>query len=660
MYDAGTEILETCIAAGGVLSGEHGVGLEKRDLMPLMFTPEDLAAQAWMRDAFDPDGAANPGKVLPRGSRCGEIARVPEGTWVPTWTVSNADVERSRPSSRRPAPSCRSVRARTARSVGRCPSASRSAPAGIVAYDPAELTVTVGAGTSVAELREALGAAGQECPLDPRDDAATVGGVIAAGLSGHRRLRYGPVRDARARGAARDRRRQPRARRRAGGEERHRLRPAPPDRGIARHPRGDRAGDPAVPPRPATSAWATVDAPPEFVRARVFAPSTLLWDGARTQLLLEGDGRDVDLQLAAVGTGSTAAVRHHGPAWPDGPHRGRISVRPGAIVELGVALDAIAGAAGSPKAGVGTVHVATDTADALTERAAAPTRPAAGSSREAGGGDGFDGFGRDLPDRAIARRLEGRVRPHRQARTGPVPDYDADHRPRRRARSRRGRAGLVRRVRLCLPHCPTYRVTGLEAASPRGRIAAMRAVELHGAPIDATFLRVIDECVQCRGCEAACPSSVPFGHLMEGTRAALASQPATATTGGPSTPAYRRIGEWLAYRVVLARHRVLMALTWLAWLAQRLRLLPANVGVPPLRARELARALEIPRGGSPDAWVFTGCVMDAWMRDTHRAAATVLAATGLSCARPGRVAIAAARCTCTRVASTMPAGSRAG
>ena len=74
VHEAGTEILETCIAAGGVLSGEHGVGLEKRDLMPLMFTPEDLVAQAWMRDAFDPDGGANPGKVLPRGSRCGEIA----------------------------------------------------------------------------------------------------------------------------------------------------------------------------------------------------------------------------------------------------------------------------------------------------------------------------------------------------------------------------------------------------------------------------------------------------------------------------------------------------------------------------------------------------------------------------------------------------------
>jgi glycolate oxidase len=82
VYAAGNEILETCIAAGGVLTGEHGVGVEKRDLMPLQFTPDDLDAQARLRDAFDPDGVANPRKVLPRGSRCGELQRVPDGTWI--------------------------------------------------------------------------------------------------------------------------------------------------------------------------------------------------------------------------------------------------------------------------------------------------------------------------------------------------------------------------------------------------------------------------------------------------------------------------------------------------------------------------------------------------------------------------------------------------
>jgi glycolate oxidase len=82
VYAAGIEMLEACVDAGGVLTGEHGVGVEKRDLMPRLFSTEDLDAQARLRDAFDPDGAANPQKVLPRGSRCGELQRVPEGAWI--------------------------------------------------------------------------------------------------------------------------------------------------------------------------------------------------------------------------------------------------------------------------------------------------------------------------------------------------------------------------------------------------------------------------------------------------------------------------------------------------------------------------------------------------------------------------------------------------
>ncbi len=65
VHAAGEEIVAASVAAGGVLSGEHGIGLEKRDLMPLMFGPADLAAQAALRGAFDPVGLSNPGKVLP-------------------------------------------------------------------------------------------------------------------------------------------------------------------------------------------------------------------------------------------------------------------------------------------------------------------------------------------------------------------------------------------------------------------------------------------------------------------------------------------------------------------------------------------------------------------------------------------------------------------
>ena len=72
-----------CVAAGGTLSGEHGIGLEKRDAMVLVFSEADLEAQKWLREAFDPEGRCNPEKVLPRGgSRCSDLASVPEGAWV--------------------------------------------------------------------------------------------------------------------------------------------------------------------------------------------------------------------------------------------------------------------------------------------------------------------------------------------------------------------------------------------------------------------------------------------------------------------------------------------------------------------------------------------------------------------------------------------------
>ncbi len=79
---AGDEIVAASVAAGGVLSGEHGIGLEKRDLMPLMFSEVDLAAQAALRQAFDPEGRSNPGKVLPSPARCADVQAIPAGAWV--------------------------------------------------------------------------------------------------------------------------------------------------------------------------------------------------------------------------------------------------------------------------------------------------------------------------------------------------------------------------------------------------------------------------------------------------------------------------------------------------------------------------------------------------------------------------------------------------
>jgi glycolate oxidase iron-sulfur subunit len=140
----------------------------------------------------------------------------------------------------------------------------------------------------------------------------------------------------------------------------------------------------------------------------------------------------------------------------------------------------------------------------------------------------------------------------------------------------------------------------------------MRGVQWRGADADGEFVRFMETCVQCRGCEPACPSGVPFGHLMEHTRETLADRRVTA-------PRLMR-----ASFAVLGHHRLLLAGSTLLALAQRARLVPRRAGLarlpirrgPPLRST----------GG--DVWLFTGCVMDAWMRDTHRAAAALVTAAG--------------------------------
>jgi glycolate oxidase iron-sulfur subunit len=217
---------------------------------------------------------------------------------------------------------------------------------------------------------------------------------------------------------------------------------------------------------------------------------------------------------------------------------------------------------------------------------------------------------------------------------------------------------------LCLPHCPTYRVTGLEVASPRGRIAAMQAVQLGGAGIDATFERYMEECVQCRGCEAACPSSVPFGHLMEGAREALQEH------RRPARSLSRRFAEWVGYGLVLPRHWLLVLLSFVAGIGQRLHVVPRRLGLPWISLRSLREPLRAPaEAGTGDAYLFPGCVMDTWQREAHRAALRVMAATGSRSSLPRAGAdccgalhahagrIEDARRLARRVIASMPGGA---
>jgi glycolate oxidase len=73
VVEAGTEILATCIAMGGTISGEHGIGHEKRDSLSLVFNTDDLAAMGRVRNVFDPQQLFNPDKIFPTGAVCGEV-----------------------------------------------------------------------------------------------------------------------------------------------------------------------------------------------------------------------------------------------------------------------------------------------------------------------------------------------------------------------------------------------------------------------------------------------------------------------------------------------------------------------------------------------------------------------------------------------------------
>ncbi len=165
---------------------------------------------------------------------------------------------------------------------------------------------------------------------------------------------------------------------------------------------------------------------------------------------------------------------------------------------------------------------------------------------------------------------------------------------------------------LCLPHCPTYRASGDEAMSPRGRISLMRAV-VDGAPTDDDVVRAMATCVQCRGCEPACPSEVPFGELIAETRSHLRGR----STIGP---------RWLrAVLFPLGHPSLLRVGSRLLAVGQRLGLPTDRFGIAhrlPLRDAPLTST-------GDDVWLFTGCVQDAWTRSDHRDALEVLSYVGV-------------------------------
>lgn len=182
---------------------------------------------------------------------------------------------------------------------------------------------------------------------------------------------------------------------------------------------------------------------------------------------------------------------------------------------------------------------------------------------------------------------------------------------------------------LCLPHCPTFRLTGRESASPRGRLAGMGMVLEGLGTIDDAFEESMTGCLQCRACEAVCPSLVPFGRTMEGARAELDAQ----------RPSLARRLRRILLGPVLSSRQMVRAGTRVAAVAQRLlppALLPAALrrglqGLRPLRPSRRAwtgRTVEPETAPIGTAALLAGCVMDPWFGPVHDATVAVLAAAG--------------------------------
>lgn len=196
-HQAGREFMEAVVALGGSITGEHGVGIDKRPYLSLMIPPEELRGMREVKAIFDPEQRFNPGKIFPP---------VEADTYLPGAVFPLPDAQFA-PASLEEAAQGLAALTRSGEPVqilGGSPAAQPLPPgrilstcnlSGIQTYAPQDLYVTAGAGMPIAELQAFLSREGRQAPLRSPWPQATLGGLIAANLNSPLRMRYGALRD---------------------------------------------------------------------------------------------------------------------------------------------------------------------------------------------------------------------------------------------------------------------------------------------------------------------------------------------------------------------------------------------------------------------------------------------------------------------------------
>ena len=193
---AEAQSLEICVAQGGSITGEHGVGSERRHFMPLMYGAAELSAMQDVKAVFDPGGVFNPGKIFP--AELPPAAALPAAACPPGSIFAPASAEEAASALRgwaaRYPPAAIRIRGGGTKSA-LLPETdvvlSTRGLSGIRAYAPEDLYVTVGAGTPLAGLQASLRGDRLWAPLVSPWPEATVGGIFSSGFDAPLRMRYG-------------------------------------------------------------------------------------------------------------------------------------------------------------------------------------------------------------------------------------------------------------------------------------------------------------------------------------------------------------------------------------------------------------------------------------------------------------------------------------